>query len=336
MNRLQPAVKYSGASTRSSKAAINSSLYSDDDYDHDDDIIQAVYPRGINPMPCSTRHNHRSILDSSESEDDQGHAQLYKPNKHQPCPKKDISSRLRMMLIDLNQRVDACAGAAGGGRTQFTINHSRRSVPDYSDSTDDEGLPHNHNRQDYIIFHFSHPHALNKYNISSVTNCKVCGLQLVGSAYGCQSCQFYLHTSCFDLPDKIQHHAHTAHPLTLRYPSYYKHCGKTCDACSEDIRRSFLYCCDLCNFDLHVTCATLYSIVKRTDTSRDTLRLYYTFPVGDGTIIARCNVCNKKVPKDGWVYYSKDTGHIAHIKCVKDAKVGPSWIKERLNMLKIK
>ncbi|KAM3308503.1 hypothetical protein P3S67_010247 [Capsicum chacoense] len=123
---------------------------------------------------------------------------------------------------------------------------------------------------------------------------------------------------------------------TLRYPSYYKHCGKTCDACYEDRRPSFLYCCDLCNFDLHVTCATLYSIVKRTDTSRDTLRLYYTFPVGDGTIIARCNVCNKKVPKDGWVYYSKDTGHIAHIKCVKDAKVGPSWIKERLNMLKIK
>ncbi|KAM3308504.1 hypothetical protein P3S67_010248 [Capsicum chacoense] len=112
MNRLQPAVKYSGASTRSSKAAINSSLYSDDDYDHDDDIIQAVYPRGINPMPSAARHNHRSILDSSESEDDQGHAQLYKPNKHQP---------------------------SGGGRTQFTINHNRRSVPDYSDSTNDEG-----------------------------------------------------------------------------------------------------------------------------------------------------------------------------------------------------
>lgn len=325
-------------SIRSSKAAINSSSSSDDDHD-DDDIIRAVFPRSINPRPSSAGHNHRSVVDSSESEDDQGLAQLYKTNQclipqpliPQPRPRNDISSLLRMMMMmNLNQRIDA-----GAGRSQLIINRDRRPVADYAeDSTDDEGLTHHYGK----IKHFSHPHNLNKYNIPrySEANCEVCGLQLVGSAYGCQSCQFYLHASCFDLPQKIQHGAHLAHPLTLRYPSYYKHCGKTCDACSEHIQRSFLYCCDLCRFDLHVTCATLYAIVKRANTSKDTLRLYYTFPVGDNNIIVRCNVCNKKVPKEGWSYYSKDTGHIAHIKCVKDAKVGPSWIKERLNMIKIK
>ncbi|CAN4099839.1 unnamed protein product [Withania somnifera] len=178
----------------------------------------------------------------------------------------------------------------------MTINHNHRPVVDYSDS----GLSHHNGK----IKHFSHPHNLNKYNIQQYyeTNCKVWGLQLVGSAYGCQSCQFYVHVSCFELPQKIQH---DAHPLTLRYPSYYKHRGKTCDACCEGIRQSFLYCCDLCHFDFHVTCATLYSIVKKADASKDTLRLYYTFP-GDSNnnIIARCSVCNKKVSKEGWVYYS--------------------------------
>ncbi|XP_055832365.1 uncharacterized protein LOC129901260 [Solanum dulcamara] len=279
---------------------------------------------GAGRSQLNFNRNRPTIPDSSENEDDQGH--------HQPRPINDISSLLRMML-HINQRDGAGAGA-GAGRSQLIINHNRRTIPDYSDScTDDEGLSKNYHGK---IKHFSHPHNLNKYNFQqySKTNCKVCGLQLVGSGYGCESCQFYVHASCFDLPQKIQHDAHPAHPLTLRYPSYYKHCGKTCDACCENIRRSFLYCCDLCDFDLHVTCATLYNIVKRPDTLKGTLRLHYTFPFGDN-IIARCNVCNKKVSKEGWLYYSKDTGHIAHINCVKDT-VGPSWIKEKLNMLKFK
>ncbi|CAN4097892.1 unnamed protein product [Withania somnifera] len=325
----------------------STNIADDSDDDHNDAIISGASPinfdpiqdilrRRYNPKPISAAHNYRSDVDSSESEDDQRQAPLYQHNKHlrgQPRSMNDISSLLRMLLIGHNQRVDAGVAV---GRPQMTINHNRRPVAGYSDSTDDEGLTRNCGK----IKHFSHPHNLNKYNIRrySEINCKVCGLELFGSAYGCHSCQFYMHASCFDLPQKIQHDAHTAHPLKLRYPSFYKHCGKTCDACCENIRQSFLYCCDQCDFDLHVSCATLYSIARTADKSNDTLRLYYTFPFGDSNnnIIARCSVCNKRVSKEGWLYYNKDTGHIAHIKCAKDAKVGPSWIKEKLNMLKIK
>ncbi|XP_059302490.1 protein VACUOLELESS GAMETOPHYTES-like [Lycium ferocissimum] len=302
--------------------------------DDDDNISPAGFPRMILNLPkpsASSSHNRRRfVVDSSESEDE-GHAhQWYKHSNAlaQLQPVNDISQLLRMMLN--------LKPGAGTGRPQLTLNPNRRPVVDSSD-TDDEGLTHHYMQ----IKHFSHPHALNKYDIQqySETNCKVCGLQLVGSAYGCQSCQFYLHASCFDLPRKIQHGAHLAHPLTLRYPSYYKHCGKVCNACREQIR-SFMYCCDLCSFDLHVTCATLYSIAKRADTSKDSLTLYYSFPVSDSNNtmpwVARCNVCNKKVSKEGWLYYSKDTGYIAHIKCAKGAEGGPPRIKERLNLLKLK
>ncbi|XP_015078039.1 uncharacterized protein LOC107021834 [Solanum pennellii] len=268
-----------------------------------------------------SRSNPCSIIESSES--DQDDAMI----SRQRCSRNDITSLLRMLMINSTQRSRGGAGA-GAGRSQLTINQNSRTIPDYSDScTDtDEG----------VTKHFSHSHNLNMYNFQhySQTNCNVCGLQLVGSGYGCESCQFYLHASCFDLPRKIQHNAHPAHPLTLRYPSYYKHCGKTCDACCEHIKQSFLYCCDLCHFDLHVTCATLYNVVKGPNKSNGKLRLCHTFPFGDN-IIARCNVCNKKVSKEGWMYYSKDTGHIAHINCAK-GNIRPSWIKESLNMLKIK
>ncbi|OIT26329.1 PREDICTED: uncharacterized protein LOC109215447 [Nicotiana attenuata] len=303
----------------------------------DDDDSASEFPRMIrnsNQLRANSVHNpRRPVVDYSESEDE-GQAQWFNHNKP-PRSTNDISSLLRMML-NLRQGAGAGAGSYAGRTSQLIINQNRRPVVDYSD-TDDEVISA-HYRQ---IKHFSHPHALNKYDVErdDEIKCKVCGLQLVGSAYGCQPCQFYLHVSCFDLPQKIKHDSHPAHPLTLRYPSYYKNCGKSCDACCEDIRRSFLYCCDPCNFDLHVTCATLYSIAKRADSPKDTLRLYYSFPLNDNNHmhwIARCNVCNKKVSKEGWLYYSRDTGYIAHIKCAKGAKVGVSWIKERLNMLKVK
>ncbi|XP_055830301.1 protein VACUOLELESS GAMETOPHYTES-like [Solanum dulcamara] len=271
----------------------------------------------------NARSSHKTVINSDDDND----------GKHlirQPRPVNDISMLIKMMttMINHNQR-----GGAGAGRSQLTTNLNRSPVVDYSDSsTDDEGLTQHYYGK---IKHFSHPHNLNKYNFQqhSKTNCKVCGLQLVGSGYGCENCRFYVHASCFDLPQKIQHDAHPAHPLTLRYPSYYKHCGKTCDACSEDIEQSFLYCCDICHFDLHVTCTTLYSIVKRPDAS--TFRLYYTFPTGDSYVRRYCNVCYKKVSKEGWLYYNKDSSDVAHINCAK-GKLEPSWIKERLNMLKIK
>lgn len=299
------------------------------DEEDDDNIIS--FPRKNRPIPKPSAfgRSRRSILDFSESEDDQG--QYYGHNNKHPSLQhcnNDISSLLKMLQIKLNPRV-----GAGAGHSQLIINKNRRTIPDYSDScTDDEGKA-----QHYFgkIKHFSHPHNLSKYNFQqySQTYCKVCGLQLVGSGYGCQSCQFYMHASCFDLPQKIRHDAHHAHPLTLRYPAYYKHCGKMCDACCENITRSFLYSCDLCDFDLHVTCATLYNVING---SGGKLRLHYTFPFGasNNNIIPRCDICNKKVSKEGWLYYSKDTGDVAHINCAKASTLGPSWIKEKLNMLK--
>ncbi|XP_017240641.1 uncharacterized protein LOC108213365 [Daucus carota subsp. sativus] len=86
--------------------------------------------------------------------------------------------------------------------------------------------------------------------------CIICNKRVVGSpTYTCVSrnddvnCQnFYLHKTCAEIPQQINHHKHTIHPLSL-LPRPDR---LTCDICRRHIKVS--YGCVECNFNVCVFC----------------------------------------------------------------------------------
>ncbi|KVH88741.1 C1-like protein, partial [Cynara cardunculus var. scolymus] len=76
-----------------------------------------------------------------------------------------------------------------------------------------------------------------------------------GSAYGCISCQYFLHKKCRELRRVINHHIHSLHPLML---VDHGDLEWTCDVCrKESLVGGFSYYCMQCNFDACTNCDTL-------------------------------------------------------------------------------
>jgi hypothetical protein len=96
-------------------------------------------------------------------------------------------------------------------------------------------------------------------------HCKVCR-QFCSDpkTYGCLPCGFFLHASCFKLPEEIFHPFHPYHPLTLK-PIEDTH--RRCNACRNYIYGygyfgCFAYFCEHCNntktsFCLDTECASV-------------------------------------------------------------------------------
>ncbi|CAN1169012.1 hypothetical protein LINPERHAP2_LOCUS28156, partial [Linum perenne] len=134
------------------------------------------------------------------------------------------------------------------------------------------------------VKHFSHAHPLRPIDVKEEEEliCSGCELDLYGSAYTCSksACEFYLHSSCFDLPKQLQfppdHVSRHQHPLVL-LPSPSRENGDedeypkfVCNACG-DYGTGFTYSSE--TFNLHVTCAFLPDVIK------------------------------KQVPENCWIYY---------------------------------
>ncbi|KAJ6869763.1 hypothetical protein NC651_034471 [Populus alba x Populus x berolinensis] len=70
--------------------------------------------------------------------------------------------------------------------------------------------------------HFSHGHPLKLTEIKHDDEilCSACQKHCSGQTYVCCSskCKFFLHNSCFNLPQKIHHSFHPHHSLTLYSP----------------------------------------------------------------------------------------------------------------------
>jgi hypothetical protein len=87
--------------------------------------------------------------------------------------------------------------------------------------------------------------------------CSLCAKSVsCGPAYMCsQYCAFFLHKSCAELRREIQHPVHPNHTLLLQAP---KSPHTYCDACRRHCKRCFVYTCHICNFDLHIECASIW------------------------------------------------------------------------------
>ncbi|XP_050274225.1 uncharacterized protein LOC126717066 isoform X2 [Quercus robur] len=111
------------------------------------------------------------------------------------------------------------------------------------------------------FIHPEHPLLFNPNDRRGYT-CLGCRESVYGPAYRCPEayCPWYMHhKSCAELPLGLHHPLHPIHPLILS-PEQIDY-GKdiqfsNCKLCNES-RNQYTYRCSRCDFNLHITCASL-------------------------------------------------------------------------------
>lgn len=84
-------------------------------------------------------------------------------------------------------------------------------------------------------------------------NCDACGLQGDGFCYHCKVCGIDLHILCASSPLNFTHQYHH-HQLQLTFSAPYPGKMFSCDMCGMNGCNIWLYRCDMCQFDAHLTC----------------------------------------------------------------------------------
>ncbi|CAN7007224.1 unnamed protein product [Brassica rapa subsp. trilocularis] len=79
--------------------------------------------------------------------------------------------------------------------------------------------------------------------------CNICDEPAEGLFYQCHPCGFDVHPLCTQLPQRVRHVPHSAHPLELSHWG----ASSTCKVCSGAIR-SWRYKCSPCGLDVHMEC----------------------------------------------------------------------------------
>ncbi|KAJ4705555.1 putative Cysteine/Histidine-rich C1 domain family protein [Melia azedarach] len=163
--------------------------------------------------------------------------------------------------------------------------------------------------------HFSHPHNLTLYQLAPGQNFPCSGCQFSCSsctAYGCAHCQFFLHEQCGRANRTMQHPAHSSHHLTLIPHSTHSFGSFMCDACGVP-GSGFSFCCALCDFDLHVRCASL-PLKAKYEVHPHELSLNYALPINEATPQS-CNVCHKILDSKLWTYSCNECNFHVHTSC---------------------
>ncbi|KAK2976139.1 hypothetical protein RJ640_010674 [Escallonia rubra] len=115
------------------------------------------------------------------------------------------------------------------------------------------------------IQHFSHPrhrlvfHKRPPFN-SSRSPCDYCGNSWEHFSYYCESCRFKLCVPCASLsaahvPPEIEHVLHPEHRLSLFVRERYSCSTEPCKCCGQFLAL-LAYGCDLCKFNICVSCAS--------------------------------------------------------------------------------
>ncbi|KAF8043779.1 hypothetical protein BT93_A1947 [Corymbia citriodora subsp. variegata] len=90
-------------------------------------------------------------------------------------------------------------------------------------------------------------------------HCRACGHQGTGFSYHCHLCQVQYHSLCLLMPLVKRSHYHD-HELHLKFsPPYSDSQGFRCDLCRSTGSNHWLYRCDACEFDLHLSCSSAAS-----------------------------------------------------------------------------
>ncbi|KAI3667483.1 hypothetical protein L6452_42546 [Arctium lappa] len=165
-----------------------------------------------------------------------------------------------------------------------------------------------------LMNHFSHEHPLKLHlYIARKTTCSACKQSLSGSFYACFSCNFYLHKTCFDLPQTLKHQSDQRHNLVLLPSPAYPEGFFKCNACGTH-GNGFSYHCPDCQIDLHTTCASMPTSINHTAHGH-TLGLCFTPPYENHHGFS-CDIC-KQPGSNHWLYRCGLCDFDAHIECAK-------------------
>ena len=116
------------------------------------------------------------------------------------------------------------------------------------------------------LYHFSHKLDSRHYFYLNDDHhvfgfpCSICGLSIRGIGYACGGCWTFMHKSCAELPQHIDHSLHPLHqPLTLLNIRSSNATNTTCYYCDETFQshERWAYACNQCSLYMHITCALI-------------------------------------------------------------------------------
>ncbi|XP_030453212.1 protein VACUOLELESS GAMETOPHYTES-like [Syzygium oleosum] len=95
--------------------------------------------------------------------------------------------------------------------------------------------------------------------ITPCFHCRACGHQGAGFSYHCHLCQVQYHPLCLLMPLAKRSHCHP-HELHLKFsPPYGDSQGFRCDICGNPGSNHWLYRCEACELDVHLSCSSAAS-----------------------------------------------------------------------------
>ncbi|XP_058080160.1 uncharacterized protein LOC131228494 [Magnolia sinica] len=108
--------------------------------------------------------------------------------------------------------------------------------------------------------HVAHPLTLFSSPIypEGVFTCNACGKQGAGFCYHCKVCELDIHILCAAMKLSVTHEAHH-HTLNLEFSPPYHNKSFSCDICKRTGSNHWLYRCNICEFDAHMSCGVAKS-----------------------------------------------------------------------------
>ncbi|XP_042990249.1 uncharacterized protein LOC122317309 [Carya illinoinensis] len=146
--------------------------------------------------------------------------------------------------------------------------------------------------------------------------CLLCDETAFGPGYGCEECVSYMHKSCAELPQELQHPSHPKHPLhliLLQIPP------NECDGCREK-KITSKYNCPDCELNLCVKCISL-PLTQNTHLHDHPLTLAHKL-----TTSFICDDCGKE--GKGMFYFCAQCSFLVHLHCISLPLIRPQLIIE--------
>ena len=173
-----------------------------------------------------------------------------------------------------------------------------------------------HQLQHFIHPNHRHPLFFNPHDRRGVT-CWGCWEPVHGPSYSCKECRegegegwYTHHKSCAELPLGLHHPLHPIHPFILSTQGglYDKEYCK-CEICKED-RSQYTYRCSHCDFNLHITCASL----APTTAKEAEFHHHPLTPFGKW-ITFTCDICGREDKDKGMPYMCQPCDLWIHRSC---------------------
>ncbi|KAM6555521.1 hypothetical protein CsatB_002540 [Cannabis sativa] len=154
--------------------------------------------------------------------------------------------------------------------------------------------------------------------------CELCSRSTIAGDpfYGCDSCQYYLHKSCAELPLQLYHSFHPAHSLTLLDSAY----TLFCDSCERVVSTSLFYKCINCSVYLDVNCSsTTHITLKKTDEDSIIQHSGHHHPLHvldkvHNMDTIHCFGCQSKICSMDHVYGCTECNYFLHKSCAESPK----------------